>query len=36
VPLGAIPKVNMGLVDNKGYEIELSYNKAILEGFSGS
>lgn len=29
VPLGNIPKVNMGLVDNKGYEIELTYNKAI-------
>jgi len=27
VPLGNIPKVNMGLVDNKGFEIELTYNK---------
>lgn len=33
VPLGAIPKVNMGLVDNKGFEIELSYNKAFSKDF---
>lgn len=29
VPLGNIPKVNMGQVSNKGFEIELSYKKAI-------
>ncbi|MGX5855528.1 TonB-dependent receptor [Dyadobacter jiangsuensis] len=33
VPLGNIPKVNMGLVDNKGFEIELSYNKALSKDF---
>ena len=31
VPLGNIPKVNMGKVDNKGYEIELTYNKTIAK-----
>ncbi|TLV01563.1 TonB-dependent receptor [Dyadobacter luticola] len=34
VPLGNIPKVNMGLVDNKGYEIELTYNKAFSKDFT--
>lgn len=29
VPLGNIPRVNMGEVDNKGYELELTYNKAL-------
>ncbi|GAA4316158.1 TonB-dependent receptor [Compostibacter hankyongensis] len=29
VPLGNIPKVNMGRVKNQGYEIELTYNKTI-------
>ncbi|MHC8947383.1 SusC/RagA family TonB-linked outer membrane protein [Sphingobacterium hungaricum] len=29
VPLNNIPKVNMGMVDNRGYEIELSYRKQI-------
>ncbi|MGG7662661.1 TonB-dependent receptor [Dyadobacter sp. BHUBP1] len=33
VPLGNIPKVNMGLVDNKGFELELSYNKAFSKDF---
>lgn len=33
VPLGNIPKVNMGLVDNKGFELELSYNKAFTKDF---
>jgi TonB-linked SusC/RagA family outer membrane protein len=33
VPLGNIPKVNMGLVDNKGFELELSYNKALSKDF---
>jgi TonB-linked SusC/RagA family outer membrane protein len=27
--LGSIPRVNMGEVDNRGYEIELTYNKQI-------
>ena len=34
VPLGNIPKVNMGLVDNKGYEIELSYNTPLSRSLS--
>ncbi len=29
VPLGNIPKMNMGKMDNKGYEIELTYQKVI-------
>ncbi|MCY1723494.1 TonB-dependent receptor [Prolixibacteraceae bacterium Z1-6] len=29
VPLGNIPKVNIGIVENKGYEIELGYQKVI-------
>jgi TonB-linked SusC/RagA family outer membrane protein len=29
VGLGAIPKVNMGVVDNKGFEIELNYQKRV-------
>lgn len=31
VPLGNIPRVNMGLVDNRGYEIELTYKKPIAK-----
>lgn len=31
VPLGNIPKVNMGKVDNSGYEIEVTYNKNITK-----
>ncbi len=34
VPLGNIPKVNLGLVDNKGYEIEVTYNKSLLKNLS--
>ncbi|QRR04215.1 TonB-dependent receptor [Dyadobacter sandarakinus] len=34
VNLSNVPKVNMGRVDNKGYEIELTYNKAIAKGFN--
>lgn len=34
VPLGNIPKANLGLVDNQGYEIELTYNKSITNDFS--
>jgi len=29
VPISNIPKVNIGVVDNHGYEIELAYNKVI-------
>jgi TonB-linked SusC/RagA family outer membrane protein len=29
LPLGNVPRVNMGEVDNRGYEIELTYNKQI-------
>ncbi len=34
VPLGNIPKVNMGIVNNQGYEIEVSYNKRLSRNFS--
>ena len=34
VPLGNIPKVNMGEVDNSGYEIEMTYNKTLSKDFS--
>jgi TonB-linked SusC/RagA family outer membrane protein len=34
VSLGNIPKVNIGIVDNKGYEVELGYQKVINEDFS--
>jgi TonB-linked SusC/RagA family outer membrane protein len=34
VPLGNIPKVNLGVVDNQGYEIEVSYNKRLSKNFS--
>lgn len=34
VPLGNIPKVNMGEVDNSGYEVELIYNKYLSQDFS--
>lgn len=34
VPLNNIPKVNMGEVDNNGYEIELTYNKFFSQDFS--
>ena len=29
VPLHYLPKVNMGLIDNRGYEISLTYNKSL-------
>ena len=29
VPLGNLPMVNMGIMENKGYEIELTYKKSI-------
>lgn len=34
VPLGNIPRVNIGEVDNKGYEAELTYRKTINKDFS--
>jgi TonB-linked SusC/RagA family outer membrane protein len=34
VPLGNIPRVNLGEVDNSGFEAELSYNKSITEDLS--
>lgn len=34
VPLGSIPKVNLGVVDNRGYEIEVSYNKKLSKNLS--
>jgi len=34
VPLGNLPKVNMGLVDNHGYEIEVTYNKSLSKDLS--
>lgn len=34
VPLGNIPRVNLGQVDNKGYEIELTYNKPLARDLS--
>jgi hypothetical protein len=34
VPQGNIPKVNMGKMDNKGYEIELTYQKIVNPSLS--
>lgn len=34
VPIGNLPRVNMGKVDNKGFEVELTYNKAISPDFT--
>jgi TonB-linked SusC/RagA family outer membrane protein len=34
VPLSNLPRVNMGRVDNKGYELELTYRKSIRHDFS--
>lgn len=34
VPLGNIPKANMGIINNRGYEIEARYNKALSKNFS--
>lgn len=33
VPLGNVPKINMGEVDNQGYEVELTYNYSLSEDF---
>ncbi|GAA4441350.1 TonB-dependent receptor [Ravibacter arvi] len=34
VPISNLPRVNMGKVDNKGFELELTYNKAIGSDFT--
>ncbi|MGN0002598.1 MAG: SusC/RagA family TonB-linked outer membrane protein [Sphingobacterium composti] len=34
VPLGNIPKVNIGKVDNKGFEAELTYRKSLSPNLS--
>ena len=34
VPLGNIPRVNIGEVDNKGFEAELTYRKMLNKDFS--
>ena len=34
VPLSDLPKVNMGLVDNHGFEAEINYNKRFTKDFS--
>ncbi len=34
VPLGNIPKVNIGKVDNKGFEAELTYRKSLSSDLS--
>lgn len=34
VPLSYIPRVNIGAVDNKGYEFELTYRKMVNKDFS--
>lgn len=34
VELGNLPKVNMGKIDNKGFEMELSYSKTINKDLS--
>lgn len=34
VPLGNIPRVNIGIVDNKGFESELTYRKQVNQDWS--
>jgi len=34
VPLGNIPRVNIGEVDNKGFEAELTYRKVVNKDFN--
>lgn len=34
VPLGNIPKVNWGIIDNSGFEIALTYNKMLSKDLS--
>ncbi|SEM58017.1 TonB-linked outer membrane protein, SusC/RagA family [bacterium A37T11] len=33
IPLNNIPKVNMGIVDNKGFEVEVHYQKKLTENW---
>lgn len=34
IPLGNLPKVNMGIIDNHGYELEATYNKRLNNDLS--
>ncbi|MBX3256779.1 MAG: TonB-dependent receptor [Chitinophagaceae bacterium] len=34
VPLGNIPKANMGIVNNRGFEVEARYQKTLSQNFS--
>ncbi|WP_300602443.1 TonB-dependent receptor [Niabella sp.] len=34
MPIGNLPKVNMGVVDNRGYELEITYNKSYTKDLS--
>ena len=34
LPLGVLPKLNFGVVENKGYEIELNFRKVFNKNFS--
>jgi TonB-linked SusC/RagA family outer membrane protein len=34
LPIGALPPVNIGVVKNKGFEVELNYKKAFTNDFS--
>lgn len=34
LPLSTLPPVNIGVISNKGYEVELSYKKAFRQDFS--
>lgn len=34
LPIGTLPPVNIGVVENKGYEVELNYRKAFNKDFS--
>ena len=34
VPVSNLPKVNMGIVDNRGYELEITYNKELSKDLS--
>ena len=34
VPLTNVPRANLGIVDNKGFEVELTYNKTVTKDLS--
>lgn len=34
LPISALPPVNIGVIDNKGFEVELNYKKAFSKDFS--